>query len=85
MANFDFGEYINDENRFEELVLSEEQEDHLSPYGVFCAKLGRPRAKRLFDTLRRIAQRISAEQGGRPAILLDEEGGEFVSILVAQE
>lgn len=80
MSNFDFGNYLDDDNVFEEMPLTEAEERCLSPYGFLCAKLGRLRARRVFDGLLRIAQRISEEKGGRPAILLDEDGGEFVTI-----
>lgn len=80
MSNFDFGNYIDDENKFEETPLTEEEENCLSPYGVLCAKLGRLKARRVYAALVRISKRISDEKGGRPAILLDEDGGEFVTI-----
>ena len=79
-TNFDFGGHINDENKYEEMPLSEAEEDCLSPYGVLCAKIGRLRARSVFETFTRIARRITVNQGGRPAILLDTDGGEFVSI-----
>lgn len=85
MANFDFGEHINDENKAESFPLTEMEENCLSPYGVLCAELGRTKGKKLFATLLRITKRISDVKGGRPAILLDEEGGEFVSIISEQE
>lgn len=80
MANYDFGDHIHDENKTESFPLTEREENCLSPYGVLAATLGRPRAKRLWETLLRITRRISDEKGGRPAILLDDDGGEFVSI-----
>lgn len=81
MTNFDFGGYINDDNKFEDTPLTDAEEKCLSPYGVFCAKLGRVKARQLYSVLLKISKKHSDESGGRPAILLDEDGGEFVSIL----
>lgn len=81
MSNFDFGDYIDDENKFNEMPLTEQEEDCLSPYGVLCAKLGRPKAKKIFAVLEKIARRVADKKGGKPAILFEEDGGEFVSIV----
>lgn len=80
MSNFDFGSFIDDDNKFEETPLTEAEENCLSPYGVLCAMLGRLRARKVYNRLTSVAQRISEAKGGRPAILLDEDGGEFVTI-----
>jgi hypothetical protein len=80
MTNFDFGGFIDDDNKFEELPLTEVEENCLSPYGILCAMLGRVQARKAYARLVKIAQRISDVKGGRPAILLDEDGGEFVTI-----
>jgi len=81
MSNFDFGDYIDDENKFDETALTEQEEDCLSPYGVLCAKLGRPKAKKIFNVLEKIARRVASKKGGKPAILFEEDGGEFVAII----
>lgn len=85
MPNFDFGGYIDDDNKFEEMPLSKAEENVLSPYGVLCAKLGRVRARTLFSTLEDIARRISDEKGGTPAIVFNKRGGQFVTILEADD
>jgi hypothetical protein len=80
MSNFDFGNFIDDDNKFEEMPLTDAEENCLSPYGILSAMLGRLKARRVYNRLVKIAQRISDAKGGRPAILLDEDGGEFVTI-----
>lgn len=80
-TNFDFGDHIDDENKFDEMPLTEQEEDCLSPYGLLCAKLGRIKAKKVFASLERIARRVANKKGGKPAILFDEDGGEFVAII----
>lgn len=84
MSNFDFGGHIDDENKFEEMPMTTEEEDCMSPYGVLCASLGRLRARKIFATLEKIARRVADKHGGKPAIVFETDGGEFVSIIEPQ-
>lgn len=81
MSNFDFGGHIDDENKFDELPLTEAEENCMSPYGILCASLGRLRARKIFAALEKVARRVADEKGGKPAILFEHDGGEFVAIV----
>lgn len=79
--NLEFGGFIDDHDLVTPRSYGEEQEITLSVYGLLVARLGYQRGKELFKTMERIAQRASEQNGGKPGIVFDVEGGRFVAIV----
>lgn len=77
-SNFDFGGFINDDNRFEEADDMSSFEDQLSVEAVLKMKFG-DKGKRVYATLCRLAKKAAANDGGAPGIIFTEDGGQFVS------
>lgn len=78
-SNFDFGGYIDDENKYEESDDMADFEDCLSVQGLLCTKFGEARGKVIYKTLRRVAMKAVEENGGEPGLIFTEDGGQFVS------
>lgn len=78
-GNFDFGGFIDDENKNEEADSTSAFEDGLSVRGVLCMKYGPIRGKSIYKTLLRMGMKAARENGGEPGLIFTEDGGHFVS------
>lgn len=79
--NYDFGGHIQDDTDVSPRRHTDAQEERLSPYGLLVARVGHERGLAIFQALQRLAERVTQEHGGIPAIVFDVEGGRFVSVL----
>lgn len=79
--NSEFGGFIDDHDLVNRRAYSEEQEMTLSVYGLLVDRLGYQRGKELFKAMERLARRASEQNGGKPGIAFDVEGGRFVAIV----
>ena len=79
--NFDFGNFINDENPHEEENAEEGYEEYLTVEALLCLKFGDRRGAAVYKLLRKYATRASKEAGGggEPGLLFNDDGGEFVN------
>ncbi len=75
--NFDFGDYIDDDNKYEDTPQS--FDEHLSVRGILCMKYGDARGKAIYRTLRSLALQAAKENGGEPGLIFTDDGGHFVS------
>ena len=79
--NYDFGGHIEDDTDVSPRRHTDAQEERLSPYGLIVSRVGQARGFAIFSALQRLAERVTQEHGGIPAIVFDVEGGRFVSVL----
>lgn len=77
--NFDFGGYINDENRYAEVDELGVTEDHLTVQGLLQIKYGKSLGTSIYRSLARLANKAAAQNGGEPGLIFTEDGGHFVS------
>jgi hypothetical protein len=78
-GNFDFGGFIDDDNKYEESDSMAAFEQELSVRGVLCMKYGETRGMSIYRTLRKLAMKAARENGGEPGLIFTEDGGHFVS------
>jgi hypothetical protein len=79
MTNFDFGEFLNDDNLYAEENEEAGFEEYLTVKALLCLKYGEKRGRDIYRFLTKYARRATADMPGEPGILFDGEGGEFVS------
>lgn len=77
--NFDFGGYINDENRYAEVDELGVTEDHLTVKALLRMKYGKGLGASIYKDLSRLAGKAAKQNGGEPGLLFTEDGGHFVS------
>jgi hypothetical protein len=79
--NFDFGGFIDDENPHEEDNVEEGYEEYLTVEALLCIKFGDKRGAAIYKLLKKYAVRAAeaAGDGGDPGLLINDDGGEFVS------
>lgn len=78
-GNFDFGGFIDDDNKYQEADSMDSFEQALSVRGVLCMKYGDARGQSIYRTLLRMAMKAARENGGEPGLIFTEDGGQFVS------
>jgi hypothetical protein len=78
-GNFDFGGFIDDENKYEEADSTASFEQELSVRGLLCMKYGPIRGNGIYRMLRRMGMKAAKENGGEPGLIFTEDGGQFVS------
>lgn len=79
--NYDFGGHIEDDTDVSPRRHTDVQEERLSPYGLLVSRVGHERGLEIFETMRRVANRVAEQHGGVPGIAFDVDGGRFVAIL----
>ena len=77
--NFDFGGYINDENRYAEVDELGVTEDHLTVKALLRMKYGNGLGATIYKDLSRLADKAAEQNGGEPGLIFTEDGGHFVS------
>lgn len=81
MGNIDFNGHIDDENRRDYEAAEELYcfEDYLTVKALLCMHFGDRRGNDIYGLLYRMAKKIAEEMGGTPGLILNDDGGEFVS------
>ena len=79
MSNIDFGGFIDDDNMYEDDVDELGFEEYLTVEALLCLKYGDKRGRAIYKLLAKYARRATADMGGEPGLIFDEDGGEFVS------
>lgn len=77
--NFDFGGYINDENRYAEVDELGVTEDHLTVRALLQLKYGKKLGVAIYKDLARLGKKAANQNGGEPGLIFTEDGGHFVS------
>lgn len=77
--NFDFGNFIDDDNKAAYDVDVGAVSPHLTVLSGLQKFCGRSQGREIYGFLSRMAGRAAHENGGLPGILFDESGGCFVS------
>jgi hypothetical protein len=79
IRNFDFGGYINDDNRYREADEIGPAEKHMTVQALLQMKYGKRLGGSIYRDLARLAGKAAEQNGGEPGLIFTEGGGHFVS------
>lgn len=79
IRNFDFGGYINDDNRYREADDLGAAEKHVTVRTLLQMKYGKRLGTAIYRDLERVAEKAAAHNGGEPGLIFTAGGGNFVS------
>jgi len=79
IRNFDFGGYINDDNRYREADEIGPAEKHMTVQALLQMKYGKRLGGAIYRDLARLAGKAAEQHGGEPGLIFTADGGHFVS------
>jgi hypothetical protein len=77
--NFDFGGFINDDNKPAHDHRADSVNPHITVLSGLQSLFGRTTGRSVYNFLYKMANRAALENGGEPGLLFTQEGGSFVS------
>jgi hypothetical protein len=78
-GNYNFGGYINDDNKYRLADELDVSLPHVTVEALLCLRYGIETGKKIYADLSRLAHKAAEKNGGEPGLIFDDKGGHFVS------